>query len=62
MKEMGWELGDKLALNVVHHELHVSSVTQATRDTRKMAARPDTHSMPLAKTLAARDVSLPIEG
>lgn len=38
-KQMGWELGDKLTLEVVENELRVVSVKQAIRSAQEMVAR-----------------------
>jgi bifunctional DNA-binding transcriptional regulator/antitoxin component of YhaV-PrlF toxin-antitoxin module len=38
-KEMGWEQGDKLTLEVIENELRVVSVKQAIRNAQKMVAR-----------------------
>ncbi|MGA2168600.1 MAG: AbrB/MazE/SpoVT family DNA-binding domain-containing protein [Terracidiphilus sp.] len=38
-KEMGWEPGDKLALEVVDNELRVVSVKQAIRSAQELVTR-----------------------
>jgi len=38
-KQMGWEFGDKLTLEVVENELRVVSVKQAIRSAQEMVAR-----------------------
>jgi bifunctional DNA-binding transcriptional regulator/antitoxin component of YhaV-PrlF toxin-antitoxin module len=38
-KQMGWEFGDKLTLEVVENELRVVSVRQAIRSAQEMVAR-----------------------
>jgi len=38
-KEMGWESGDKLTLEVVENELRVVSVKQAIRDAQSFVAK-----------------------
>ncbi len=38
-KQMGWEFGDKLTLDIVENELRVVSVKQAIRSAQEMVAR-----------------------
>jgi bifunctional DNA-binding transcriptional regulator/antitoxin component of YhaV-PrlF toxin-antitoxin module len=38
-KQMGWEFGDKLTLEVIENELRVVSIKQAIRSAQEMVAR-----------------------
>jgi bifunctional DNA-binding transcriptional regulator/antitoxin component of YhaV-PrlF toxin-antitoxin module len=50
-KEMGWEFGDKLTLEVVENELRVVSMRQAIRSAQEMVARQVPAGVSLADTL-----------